>query len=161
MFHGLTIREYIKEHIDSDTEYWQFGGADYILSYLLKYSDRDWDWLSKDILNWQEEEVEILAISLAHKQPFLQDTDRILRQRFNLFSQIFVNIEAVQAYDLLDELLEFLCADIPELEKDALQRIQNQFDKINGLFRNENQSNWLTDIHDKISEKLKIVDNKS
>ena len=156
MFHGLTIREYIKEHINHDTEYWQFGtGADYILSYLLQYSEKDWAWLSNEILNWRAEEIEILAASLAHIKKTPDDTDGIIRPRFKLFSQIFGNLEAAQAYDLLDDLLEFLEINKPELEKDSLQRIQIQLDNIKELFIKENQSQWLSEIQDKINSRIK------
>ncbi len=162
MFHGLTIREYIIANINHDSEYWSLGtGAHYIITYLLKYSDKDWKLLSRDILKWSQEEVEILAISLAYKEHFSQDTDRILRQRFNLFSQIFENFEATEAYDLLDDLVEFLDLDVPELEKDSLQKIQIQFHNIKGLFKQENQSQWFSEIQDKINQRVKTVENKN
>lgn len=155
MFHGLTIREYINENINQDTDYWYLNiGSHYILTYLLKYSDKDWIRLKEDILRWEEEEIEILAISLAYKDQFPAEANQILRQRFELFSHIFYNVSTALAYELLDELLEFLNLEVLEFDRCSLHRIQNQFNSISVLYKNEHQSQWFSKIQDKINSKI-------
>ncbi len=161
MFHGLTIREYILKNQNHDTAFWAYGtGADYILSYLLKYSDKDWSWLNKEILKWQQEELEILAISLAYNEQFPQEADRILVQRFNLFSIIFENIEAAEAYNLLDELLEFLNIKELVIEKSSLLRIQKQFDTIKAPLKEKPYFQWFSEIQSKINSRIELTVNQ-
>lgn len=156
MFHGLTIKEYIIEHINEDTEFWSLEiGAYYILDCLLYFSDKDWAWISKEVLNWEQDEIEILAIVLASYDPLPSEADKILKQRFTLFSQIFESMEAGLAYNLLDDLEIFLGLDVSNLEIESLRNIQIQFDKIKEIFKEANYVPWFSKIQNILSERMK------
>lgn len=160
MFHGLTIKEYIIEHINEDTKFWSLEiGAYYILDSLLYFSDEDWAWISKETLNWEQDE--ILAIVLACYDPFPSEADKILKQRFTLFSQIFENMEAGLAYDLLDDLETFLGLDVSNLEIESLRKIQTQFDKIKEVIKEAHYVPWFSNIQNILSEIMKEADIKS
>ena len=82
MFYGLTIKEHIKENMNNDSDFWSSGmGNRYIISSLLKYSLRHWRKLEEDLILWEPDEIEILAMALSDDELFTVEFDKIFENR--------------------------------------------------------------------------------
>jgi len=99
------ILHYIQEYKDRDSDYWTLGnGNNELLFIFLKYTKNSWIDLQDDLENWDLDEKEILANTLADEQSwhYTDDISSILNERSRLFSYIFSSIDTAIAYDLFD-----------------------------------------------------------
>ncbi len=115
MYYHSTIKEYIEKYAGSDTDYWISGGGDlYIISRLKTLSDENWKYLKEDLINWNLNEIEILALVLSGYE--YKKSDNILNKSCHLFIHIFISIDINSSFDMLDDIEFILQCDNLELE---------------------------------------------
>ncbi|MDX1350595.1 MAG: hypothetical protein R3279_10125 [Putridiphycobacter sp.] len=158
MFHGLSVKEYINEHLNDDTDYWYIGmGADYVLTQLYNYSAKDWIELEVDVRNWDDEALEILIIVLSHKESFYRETNKISFQRSRVFAQIFDSVDVSLAYDFLDELWELL--EFPNWDIELLYVVLNKLNIIKESVADDPiQAKAVSKIEEKLKAKIEAVE---